>query len=197
TQADIKELKKEAIDAAITSGASPDSVEVHIEIDNQTSKITAIAIGSTEAKTTDLLKECDEKEAEQLAKYDFGSKVSDIKLAEKTDKIFVFSGKASEGRTPVRIVDNKGFIKVQCSDAKVAKAKAGEYKEVVENMWKDLAIFKTDNVLRPDFYICMGPRVCDYSAVDLEQVELLMELDVVDREPNEEILIIGAKNDLN
>ena len=36
TQEDIKELKKEATDAAIGSGASPDTVEVHIEIDSQT-----------------------------------------------------------------------------------------------------------------------------------------------------------------
>ena len=75
TQEDIKELKKEATDAAIGSGASPDTVEVHIEIDSQTGKVTAIATGSTEVKTTDLLKECDEAEAEQLAKEDFGAKV--------------------------------------------------------------------------------------------------------------------------
>ena len=143
TQEDIKELKKEAIDAAISSGASPDTVEVHIEIDSQTGKVTAIATGSTEVKTTDLLKECDEAEAEQLAKEDFGPKVSNIHLVDKTDKFYVYSGEMGD-RHPIRIVDKKGFIKVQCSDAQAAKVKAGEYKEVVEQLWKDLAVFKTD-----------------------------------------------------
>lgn len=115
TQEDIKELKKEATDAAIGSGASPDTVEVHIEIDSQTGKVTAIATGSTEVKTTDLLKECDEAEAEQLAKEDFGAKVSNIHLAEKTDKFYVYTGDMGD-RHPIRIVDKKGFIKVQCSD---------------------------------------------------------------------------------
>ena len=45
---DIASMKKEAINMAIGSGATPDSVEVHIEIDPQTSKVTAIAMGATE-----------------------------------------------------------------------------------------------------------------------------------------------------
>lgn len=196
TQEDIKELKKEATDAAISSGASPDTVEVHIEIDNQSGKVTAIATGSTEVKTTDLLKECDENEALALATEDFGTKVSDVHLAEKTDKFYVYAGKRGE-KNPVRIVDMKGFIKVQCSDAQCVKVKAGEYKEVVEKMWKELAVFKTDTVLRPDYFVCVGPRVCDYSAVDLDQVLLLMDLDIMDREPDEELLLVGAINDVH
>ena len=195
TQEDIKELKKEATDAAIGSGASPDTVEVHIEIDSQTGKVTAIATGSTEVKTTDLLKECDEAEAEQLAKEDFGAKVSNIRLAEKTDKFYVYTGDMGD-RHPIRIVDKKGFIKVQCSDGVAAKVKAGEYKEKVEELWKDMAVFKTDTVLRPDYFVCVGPRVCDYSAVDLDQVMLLMDLDIMDREPDEDIIVVASVNDV-
>ena len=195
TQEDIKELKKEAADAAISSGASPDTVEVHIEIDNQTGKVTAIATGSTEVKTTDLLKECDEAEAAELATQDFGPKVSNVKLAEKTDKFYVYQGDRDD-KKPVRIVDKKGFIKVQSSNAIVEKCKVSDYKEVVEQLWKDGAVFKTDTVIRPDFFVCVGPRVGDYSAVDLEQIFLLMDLDLGDREPDEEIIVVGAVTDI-
>ncbi len=191
TQEDIRELKKEAADLAVSSGASPDTVEIHIEIDNQTGKVTAIATGSTEVKTTDLLKACEEPEACELALQDFGPKISNVELAEKTDKFFVYKGE-KDGKTPLRIVDSKGFIKVQCSDGVVEKCKAKDYKEVVEKLWKENAVFKTDTVLRPDFFVCFGPRVCDYSAVDLEQVLLLMNLDLGDREPEEEVLIIAS-----
>ena len=37
TAEDIRSIKAEAIDKAVESGASPDTVEVHIEIDAQTS----------------------------------------------------------------------------------------------------------------------------------------------------------------
>jgi len=63
-------------------------------------------------------------------------------------------------------------------------------------MWDDLATFKTDSVIRPDFYLCVGPRVCDYSSVDLVQNIMLMSLDIIDRNPEEEIIIVGAINDI-
>ena len=195
SQEDIRELRKEAKDLAINSGADPDTVEVHIEIDSQTGKVTAIATGSTEVKTTDLLKECSEEEAAELAVADFGAKVSEVVLSEKTDKFYVFTGKR-DGKTPLRIVDKKGFIKVQCSDGNVVKCTVKEYPEIVQEMWENMAVFKTDTVIRPDYFICVGPRVCDYSAVDLEQLLMLMELDSSDREPDEEILVIGTVNDL-
>lgn len=196
TQSDIAELRKEAKDAAINSGAEPDSVEVHIEIDSQTGKVTAIATGSTEVKTTDLLKECSEEEALELAVADFGAKVLDVKMAQKTEKFYVFSGDFAN-KNALRIVDKKGFIRVQCSDGEVIKCKISEYKEVVEQMWQDLAVFKTDTVLRPDFFLCVGPRVCDYSAIDMQQLEMLMNLDTGDREADEEILVVGTVNDIH
>ena len=165
------------------------------EIDSQTGKVTAIATGSTEVKTTDLLKECDEAEALELATQDFGPKVSDIHLAEQTGKFYIYQGKR-DGKEPVRIVDMKGFIKVQCSNAMVRKCKVSEYQEVVEELWKDGAVFKTDTVLRPDYFVCFGPRVGDYSAVDLEQIFLLMDLDIGDREPDEEIVVVAAISDI-
>ena len=195
TQDDIRDLKKEATDAAISSGASPDTIEVHIEIDSQKGKVTAIATGSTEVKTTDLLKECDDSEAEQLAKEDFGPKVSNICLKEKTDKFYVFQGDRDD-KHPIRIVDRKGFIKVQCSDGVVSKCKVADYDKEVERMWEEEAIFKTDSIIRPDYFICFGPRVSDYSSVDLAQVKLLMDLDLGDRDPEEEIIVAGSLNDV-
>lgn len=195
TQDDIRDLKKEATDAAISSGASPDTIEVHIEIDSQKGKVTAIATGSTEVKTTDLLKECDDSEAEQLAKEDFGPKVSNICLKEKTDKFYVFQGDRDD-KHPIRIVDRKGFIKVQCSDGVVSKCKVANYDKEVERMWEEEAIFKTDSIIRPDYFICFGPRVSDYSSVDLAQVKLLMDLDLGGRDPEEEIIVAGSLNDV-
>ena len=59
-------------------------------------------------------------------------------------------------------------------------------------LWEDTAVFKTDSILRPDYFVCFGPRVSDYSAVDLEHIELLMDLDIGDRDSDEEIIIVGS-----
>ncbi len=191
TKDDISRIKKEAADMAIGSGADPETVEVHVEIDNQTGKVTAIATGSTEVKTTDLLKECDEEEALALAKGDMGSKVSNIMLEKKIEKFYVFSGTLGDF-TPIRIVDKKGFVKVQCSNAKAIKCKASEYESVVTSMWNEQATFKTDSVLRPDYFVCYGPRVSDYASNELNQILLLMDLDLSDRGAEEEIIIVAS-----
>lgn len=195
SQADISSLKKEAIDKAIGSGAAAESVEVHIEIDAQTSKVTAIATGSTEVKTTDLLKECTDEEAFELAKNDLGAKTTDVKLLDKNTYFYVFGGAIGE-KHPIRILDKKGFIKVQRSDAKSVMCKAKDYIEVAKGLWDELAVFKTDTVLRPDYYLCIGARVMDFSSVDFDQLKLLMDLEICDRDPEEDIIIVGAINDM-
>lgn len=194
SQEDIRSIKQEANDRAISSGADPDTVEVHIDIDSVTGKVTAIATGSTEVKTTDLQKEVDDAEALQLATEDFGKQVSDIKMVEKTGHFFIFTG-TKKDRTPLRVVDKKGFVRVQISNAVVSKVKAAHYKEEVERLWEDASIFAADSVMRPDYFICLGPRVCDYSALNIEQLELMMALDLDDREPDEDIVIICEKHD--
>jgi len=191
---DIKDIKSEAMDKAISSGASPDTIEVHIEIDAQTSKVTAIATGSTEVKTTDLLKECSLEEATEIATIDF-AKATDIKLAIANKYVYVFSAKRGEDN-PIRILDKKGFIKVQQSNARIVECMAKDYRDVVKDMWENNATFKTDTVIRPDFYLCKGPRVSDFSTVDLEQLYLLMDLEVADLEPEEKIIVIASINDV-
>ncbi len=195
SQDDIRGIKQEAIDQAISSGADPDTVEVHIDIDSITGKVTAIATGSTEVKTTDLQKEVTDAEALELATEDFGKQVSDIKLIEKTGHFFIYQG-AKKDRVPLRVVDKKGFVRVQISNAIVSKVRAADYMAEVERLWETASVFAADGVMRPDYFICIGPRVCDYSAINLEQLELMMGLDLDDREPDEEIVIICEKNDL-
>lgn len=190
---DISSLKKEAINKAIESGATPDSVEVHIEIDPQTSKVTAIAMGSTEVKTTDLLKECTEKEALQLASDDLRAKPEEVKTLARSKYFYIF-GREQNGNQLIRVLDKKGFIKVQRGNGQAQVVKAANYREVVERMWEELAVYKTDIILRPDFYLCIGARVMDFSSSDYEQLIMLMDLEVMDINPDEEIIVTGAVN---
>jgi len=192
TPQEIKSIKQEAILKAVESGAAAETIEVHIEIEPQTQKVTAIAIGSNEVKTTDQLKECGEEEAEELAKADFSTGVTDIQLQMKTDFLYFFSG-TQKNKQPVRILDKKGFIKVQRNDARIVKTTAGEYRAQVENLWENMAMFKSDNVQRPDFYICSGPRIMDYSgSIELENTLMLMDVDMLSLDEDDEVILVGA-----
>lgn len=193
---DIKSIKIEAINKAVESGATRDSVEVHIEIDPQTSKLTAIALGSTEVKTTDLLKECTKDEAKTIAAVDLRAKETDVSLVVETNHFYVFSTN-NKARQPIRILDKKGFIKVQRTDAFVKLTKAVSYRSIVTQMWEQLSIFKADAILRPDYYMCIGGRVMDFNgSVDLEQILMLMDVEMQMVDSNDDIIVVGAKNQL-
>ena len=192
---DLRSIKTEAINKAIESGATPESVEVFIEIDPQTSKVTAIATGSTEVKTTDLLAEATVEEAQELAAGDLGLPTNEIDLLEKSSHFYVFGTRVSTGDNPaIRILDKKGFIKVQRASGKVIKTTAENYVQAVEQLWDDLAIYQTEVILRPDFYICAGPRVMDFSVNDLEALMLLIDIEMSTLDPNEEVMVLAANS---
>lgn len=196
TPEDIRSIKREAVDKAVESGAAPDSVEVHIEIDPQTSKLTAIALGSTEVKTTDLLKECTEEEARTLAAEDLRANPADVRLVGQTASFYVYNMEG-KGRNPLRILDKKGFIKVQRTDGEVVLTKASSYRSIVSKMWEELAIFKADAILRPDYYLCVGARVMDFNGSgELEQILMLMDVEMQMIDSSDDIIIVGAKNQL-
>jgi len=191
---DIRSIKQEAINKAISSGASADTVEVHIEIDAQTSKVTAIATGSTEVKSMDLLAECTREEAGKLAAEDMRAVASETVLLEETNYFYVFGTKQpQEGQaTPVRILDKKGFIRVQRANAMAVKVPAGDYLEAVKDLWEEMAVYQSELIARPDYYVCMGARVMDFSAIDFEQLELLMSIELSNADPESEVIIVAA-----
>ncbi|WP_246553470.1 hydantoinase/oxoprolinase family protein [Paenibacillus tritici] len=190
----IAALKMEAMNKAIQSGATPESIEIHIDIDPQTSKVTAIATGSTEVKTTELLKECTEEELQELAAQDMRIPVQRTVLLEKTRYVHIFGEKMDKAGEAgaVRILDTKGFIKVQRGRAMALKTTAGEYLNAVRKLWEAMAVYQTELIARPDFYLCIGARVMDFTASDFEQLELLMDIEVSTFEPDTEIIVVAA-----
>lgn len=197
SQEDLRSIRQEAISKAIESGAVPDSVEVHVEIDPQTSKVTAIALGSTEVKTTDLLSECTEAEARELAQQDFGAQVTTpCELAAKNQFFYVFTARKGT-QMPVRIVDRKGFIRVQRTNGMAEICRAGDYEAVVRRLHEDMATYNADSILRPDYYLCIGGRIVDVAGSgDLSHILMLMEIEVSQADQNEEMIIVAAKNQL-
>ena len=189
---DIRAIKQEALDKAIDSGASAETIEVHIEIDQQTSKVTAIATGSTEVKAMDLLKECSEEEALSLAAKDMRLTEQQTTLLAKTNAFFVFSEATHDGPTQVRILDKKGFIKVQRANALAAKATIATYREAVEKLWEEMSVYQSEIIVRPEFYVCFGSRVMDFSASTLEQLALLMGIELDDLQGDTEVLLVAG-----
>lgn len=100
TKQDIQAIKQEVTDMAIESGATEDSVEVHIEIDPQTQKITARASGSTAAQATELQSAATEAEAREIAIQDFRLPSDQVRLLDTTDHFAIYGAKRKRGCDP-------------------------------------------------------------------------------------------------
>lgn len=190
TAEDIRSLKQEAINKAITSGASPETIEAHIEIDSQTSKVTAIATGATEVKTNDLSKNVGLDEAQKIAAEDMHLAKDQAKLVDQTEYFFIFG----DGKAPgaMRVVDNRGFVKVQRSNAALLKTTAVGWRDAAKALWEEMSVYQSEIIVRPDFYVCDGPKVMDFTANNLDQLGMLVGLELADEAPEAEVMVIAA-----
>jgi len=194
TAQDIANLKKEARELAMNSGAVEESIEVYVEIDEQAQKVTAIAMGSTEVKTTDLMKNCSEKEARDIAAESIDVNVSEIITEADNGQIYVLSSE-TKGKKPVRVVDKKGFIKVQRVHAEVIKTSMENSVENLKAIWDKCSNFASEIRINPDVYVISGSRLLDYSGIPrLDQVSGLMQAELADKEQHDEVIIVAARN---
>ncbi len=175
---DLQRIKREAFDAVVRLGAAPENVEVTIEVDPQTQRVRATAMGASEMRAQDMRKEVSEDEAREIAARSMGLSPETLRLAAATDQVRVFQGQVEERkwrifssrRAPVRAVDREGVIRVQRSDGVVAGATAQTGLAEMRRLWEEVTIYNGDSVITPDMFVIAGRRVVDLSGVSaLEQ----------------------------
>jgi len=189
---EIRAIKNEALNKAVESGATPESVEIYIEIDSQSNKVTAIATGSTEVKTAETGQEISEKEALEIAAEDMRLEVKEALMIAKNRSFYVVGKLGEEEEKPIRILDKKGFVKVQRGYGKCVKTTAEKYEDVLKYLWDDMGLYKSEIVVRPDFYFCIGARIIDFSIGDYTQLKILADLEVSTLDAKEELFIVAA-----
>src|SRR5258708_30241452 len=115
---DLQGIKREAFDAAVRLGAAPENVEVTIEVDAQTQRVRAIAMGASEMRAQDMRKQVSAEEAADIAATSMGLTAEDVKLAGATADVRVFQAQVHERKwrlfttrgSPVPAVDREGVI---------------------------------------------------------------------------------------
>jgi N-methylhydantoinase A len=175
---DLQRIKREAFDAVVRLGAAPENVEVTIEVDPQTQRVRATAMGASEMRVQDMRKEVSEDEAREIAARSMGLSPETLRLAAATDQVRVFQGQVEERkwrifswrRAPLRAVDREGVIRIQRSDGVVAGATARTGLAEMRRLWEEVTIYNGDSVITPDMFVIAGRRVVDLSGVSaLEQ----------------------------
>ena len=199
TPEDIASIRKEAIALAVNSGAVEDTIEVHIEIDSLTQKVTAIALGSSEVQTTDLLKAVDENEAKAIAASSFGVDASMVTLRARTDGIFLYTtpNNSKDGGERLRIIDKKGFVKIQRSNCEIVETTIDNLEDDFNQLWRSTLSYASESVMAPDIYLCAGNRVVDCSGVGNQaQVFGVIQAELPLLDAAKPFVLVGSKNSL-
>jgi N-methylhydantoinase A/oxoprolinase/acetone carboxylase beta subunit len=178
TPEELQRIKREAFDAAVRLGAAAENVEVTIEVDAQTQRVRATAMGASEMRAQDLLKDVSEEEARAVAAKSMGIAEDAVQLAGATEAVRVFQGSVEQRkwrffrktRKPVRAVDREGVIRVQRADGAVLSSTAGNALTHLKQAWEGATIYNGDAVITPDLFMVAGRRVVDLSGINsLEQ----------------------------
>jgi len=196
TQEDILELRQEATDSVIKSGATAESVEIQIEIDTQAQKVRAIATGSTEIAAQDLSTTIDETEAIDLAAKSLSTDSKNLEIIASNDYFWVIGldkGKKKE----LRLVNKKGLIQRQREDGTATVTTIAGVRTQATKLWNDLLTYKSDIILTPDIYLCIGPKIVDFEGLqNIDQLTMLMDSELMQRASNESVIVIAARNDM-
>lgn len=189
TQADIMKIRSEAEQAAIRSGASPDSIEVTIDIDTTKNIVKAVAVGTTDlsAKTSlgEVLDDNQIKEKVMEAFRNYAAcEISEIYQSPTLHAYDVCAAK--KGLLPFMkkkikttcVIDMNGVIRLNIDDAdhyiiqEASRRSLGSY---VEEHMK----FDESGKTAPIIHLVVNGKITDLSGLDSqEQIMSLAELEL-------------------
>lgn len=199
---DLQRIKREAFDAVVRLGAAPENVEVTIEVDPQTQRVRATAMGASEMRAQDMRKLVSQEEAANIAAGSMEVAEDSVRLAAATEEVRVFQAEVTERkwhlfskrRRPVRAVDREGVIRIQRSDGVVTQTSAADGLQQLRNLWEAVTIYNGDSVIAPDMFIVAGRRIVDLCGVTvLDQAIAVSRGELEELPPDTPVVLIGMQ----
>ncbi len=203
TEADLMNLRQQAVDSVLRMGANPDTIEVNIEIDNQNKKVIATAQGSSELRTKELgAKYLKENELRQISSQSFKCKPEDVILAGETEFLSVYTfakpktrflGLTRHVAPSVRVVDKEGTIRLQVSDAEVKAVPCSALKGTIQTIISAYTTFGDAGALLPDIFVLYSGKILDLTGLMVDsQLISVAEMELRNTPPEQKIVIISS-----
>ncbi|MGE0699929.1 MAG: hydantoinase/oxoprolinase family protein [Hyphomicrobiaceae bacterium] len=170
---DLLAMRKEALEAVVRLGADPSQVDVTVEVDQQTHRVRATAMGAAEMHVKDASGGITEREARSLAARSLGQPPDKVELAAETAGLRVYRVHG-EGLTALRAIDWRGAIRVQRSRALAAQATAATAIGALGEIWHAAGGGAGPASAHPGLVLLHERHLVDLSGVeDLAQAQAL------------------------
>lgn len=199
---DIKKIRHDVTEMIVRAGASPETVEITVEIDAQKNILRAVATGATELRTKNLNER--EKTPEELAQIVAESAAvqpEQVSLLAQAGSWYAFSatqttkalfGLWKKKNTALRVVDTLGVIRLQKDGADVLSVQKAALQTKLLPFIDEMTNYNDGGAMLPRCYLYFRQKAVDLSGVT-EKDQLLpllaLELEFV---PDEEPLLFVA-----
>lgn len=201
TPDDIVRIRRQAQDAVALAGASPDRIEVAIEIDPQRNIVRATASGATELAQSSSQRVLDARELRAIAARLLRDEVECVRAIAQTAGLSVFERERKRrGRfgQPVatrdlRVLDRMGVGRLALRDAAVRQTSARTALDQLPAIVEEATAFGDVGRALPDIYLLHGARIADFSGLSsAEQALALAREELEGREGDAPVVILAA-----
>ena len=202
TPEQIVAIRREAQDAVVASGASPDRVEVTVEIDPQRNLVRATATGATEMSETAAHGVRSAAERIRIAARLMRVEPPSVRIAGETPLLTVYEAqrpvKTRFGRhatlRDLRVLDERGVARLSLRDAAVTQTIAGDVQRVLPQAIENGTNFGDVGRALPDLYLLHGGRIADFSGLaSAVQAAALAAEELTGRDSAAPVVILTAK----
>jgi len=189
---DLQAIRREALEAAVRVGADAGSVEVTVEVDLQTHRVRATAIGAAAMHAKDPGGSITEREARSIAAGSLGLASTTLRLVAETSGLRVY--RAGEERLGgVRAVDRGGAIRVQRNRALVCQTTPRTALADLEGLWQETSQEADGRTAVPGLFLLYEHHVADLSGVEtLAQAIALAASELEGLSRDARIVLVGV-----
>lgn len=203
TEEDIVRLRSQAIESVQRMGATPDSIEVTIDIDRQSKRVTATATGASELRFKELGKApLQIAELQKLAAQSMQTGEDAVEYVAQTSMLHVFMnrqlsvrlwGLVRREKKAVRVLDPEGVIRLQLADAEVWQGRIAQTSGFITTAMESLTVYGDAGALLPDLFMLIGRRVIDMTGlVEKSQILALAKIETEKHDPEETVVVLAS-----
>ncbi len=200
SESEILKIRTEAMESVIKMGASPDSVEVTVEVDTRQKRLIAIAMGTPEMRTRELSASIlREQELQKIAADSCDVSLDQISSIAQTKVYSIFQtqkkktrffGLSSTQSFPVRVIDKEGVIRLKLANAIARNTTVSSVYAILSNLIEELTVFGDAGGLHPDVFCIVSGRIFDLSGLASKDQMISLLRAELSRFSSEELAIL-------
>jgi N-methylhydantoinase A/oxoprolinase/acetone carboxylase beta subunit len=186
---DLARIRREAIDAAIASGAAPDRVEVVVEVDTARNRVRATASGATAlVEGAQGTERAPEETRRAVAATHLRTRPEGVRTLAETGALTVYTRERG-----CAIVDERAVVRLTLVDARVDALPAGKLANALPALIDAATTFGDVGRALPDVFLLRGARIAEFAGLgEVEQILALARDELAGVDADEPVVAITS-----